>query len=156
MASRIIGMGDVLTLIEKAEAAYDGTDAEAMARAVVDGEFNLEDFRDQLRRLKKMGSLSSLLEMIPGLGSRAGSAEIDDGALRPTEAILDSMTREERRRPSIINGSRKKRIARGSGTHVQDVNRLLKQHAQMRRMMRSMTKKKGRGPGLPGLPFPFR
>ncbi|MFQ5702087.1 MAG: signal recognition particle protein, partial [Acidobacteriota bacterium] len=156
MASRIIGMGDVLTLIEKAEAVYEGENAEDLAHSLAEGEFSLEDLRDQLRKVRKMGPLSSLLEMIPGMSAMGGSAPIDDGALGPTQAILDSMTKEERSRPAIINGSRKRRIARGSGTHVQDVNKLLKQHARMRKMMRSMSRKARRGGGVPGLPFPFR
>jgi len=162
MASRIIGMGDVLTLIEKAEAVYDPEDAEEMTRSMVQGEFSLEDLREQLRKVKRMGSISSLLEMIPGVSSLAAKAGLkpDEGAeeegLKTTQAILDSMTREERLSPHLINGSRKKRIARGSGTHVQDVNKVLKQHAQMRRMMRAMTRRGRRGGAPPGLPFPFR
>ncbi len=162
MASRIIGMGDVLTLIEKAEAVYDEEDAEEMARSMVQGEFSLEDLREQLRKVKRMGSLSSLLEMIPGVSSLAAKAGLGQGegaeeeGLRTTQAILDSMTREERLSPHLINSSRKKRIARGSGTRVQDVNKVLKQHAQMRRMMRAMTRRGRRGGAPPGLPFPFR
>jgi len=162
MASRIIGMGDVMTLIEKAEAVYDEEDAEEMARSMVQGEFSLEDLREQLRKVKRMGSISSLLEMIPGVSSLAAKAGLKPGegaeeeGLKTTQAILDSMTREERLSPCLINGSRKKRIARGSGTHVQDVNKVLKQHAQMRRMMRAMTRRGRRGGAPPGLPFPFR
>ncbi|HZI94145.1 MAG TPA: signal recognition particle protein [Patescibacteria group bacterium] len=156
MASRIIGMGDVLSLIEKAEEAYEGENAEEMARALVEGEFTLEDFRQQIRKLKKMGPLTSLLEMIPGFSSVKGMSDIDDGALRVTEAVLDSMTPVERTNPQIINGSRRKRIARGSGTNVQEVNKLLKQYAQMRKMMRTMSKRPRKGPGFPGMPFPSR
>jgi len=140
MASRIIGMGDVMTLIEKAEEAFEGEDAAAMAQSLMEGEFSLEDFRDQLRKVKRMGSLASLMEMIPGLGAGGAMPDLDEGAMKATEAMLDSMTVEERRSPSIINGSRRRRIARGSGTSVQDVNRLLKQHAQMRRMMKTMSR----------------
>ncbi len=159
MASRIIGMGDVLSLIERAEAASEGEDPEEMTRALAEGEFTLEDLRDQLRRVKRMGPLSTLLEMIPGFSGGGAMPDVDDGALKSTQAILDSMTPEERARPAIISGSRKRRIARGSGTKVQEVNRLLKQHAQMRKMMRSMAGKARngrRGKGIPGLPFPFR
>ncbi len=157
MASRIIGMGDVMTLIEKAEEAFTQDEAAEAAQAMVEGEFTLEDLREQLRKLKKLGPLGSLLEMIPGFGALKGaSADLDDGAMRRVEAVLDSMTREERRNPSLINGSRRRRIARGSGTHVQDVNALLKQHAQMKKMMRNLSRggRLRRGPG--GLPFPFR
>jgi signal recognition particle subunit SRP54 len=162
MASRIIGMGDVLTLIEKAEAVYDEEDAEEMARSMVQGEFSLEDLREQLRKVKRMGSLTSLLEMIPGVSTLAAKAGLRPGegaeeeGLKTTQAILDSMTLEERLNPHLINGSRKKRIARGSGTHVQEVNKVLKQHAQMRRMMRTMARRGRRGGAPPGLPFPFR
>ncbi|MGH9867557.1 MAG: signal recognition particle protein [Candidatus Polarisedimenticolia bacterium] len=156
MASRIIGMGDVMTLIEKAEVAFTQEEAEEAAQAMAEGEFTLEDLRAQLRRLKKMGPLASLMEMIPGFGALKGASDLDDGAMRKVEAVLDSMTPQERRDPSVINGSRRRRIARGSGTNVQEVNRLLKQHAQMRKMMRTLSKSaRGRkGPGR--LPFPFR
>jgi len=157
MASRIIGMGDVMTLIEKAEVAFTQEEAEDAAQAMAEGEFTLEDLRAQLRRLKKMGPLASLMEMIPGFGALKGAtSEVDDGALRKVEAVLDSMTPQERRDPSVINGSRRRRIARGSGTHVQDVNRLLKQHAQMRRMMRTLSKSARGRKGSGRLPFPFR
>jgi signal recognition particle subunit SRP54 len=157
MASRIIGMGDVMSLIEKAEEAFTQEEAADAAQAMVEGEFTLEDLRDQLRKLRKMGPLASLLEMIPGFGALKGaSSDLDEGSMRKVEAVLDSMTHEERRNPALINGSRRRRIARGSGTHVQDVNALLKQHAQMRKMMRTLsrTARGRRGPGR--LPFPFR
>jgi len=156
MASRIIGMGDVLTLIEKAEEAYEGDNAEEMARALAQGDFTLEDFRDQLRKIKKMGPLSSLLEMVPGFSGVSGATDLDEGAMKRTEAVLDSMTPGERIDPSVINGSRRKRIARGSGTSVQEVNKLLKQFVQMRKMMRTMSKGRRRGPTGRGMPFPFR
>src|SRR5687767_8684778 len=140
MASRIIGMGDVMTLIEKAEEAFTEEEAAEAAQALVEGEFTLEDLRAQLRKLKKMGPLTSLLEMIPGLGAlKGGMPDMDDGAMKKVEAVLDSMTPDERRNPSLINGSRRRRIARGSGTNVQEVNKLLKQHAQMRKMMRTLS-----------------
>jgi signal recognition particle subunit SRP54 len=156
MASRIIGMGDVLTLIEKAEQAFDPGSAEDMARAMAEGEFTLEDFRAQIRSIKKMGPLSSLIEMIPGLGGMKGIGDIDGDALKQTEAMLDSMTRAERLNPNVINGSRRRRIARGSGTNVQEVNKLLKQYAQMRKMMRSMTTKTRSAPGKGWMPFSLR
>ncbi|HEY3174384.1 MAG TPA: signal recognition particle protein [Candidatus Polarisedimenticolia bacterium] len=156
MASRIIGMGDVMTLIEKAEEAYEGEDAEEMARALSEGDFTLEDFREQLRKLKKMGPISSLLEMLPGFGQLKGMSDIDEGAMKVTEAVLDSMTREERLNPSVISGSRRRRIARGSGTSAHEVNKLLKQYAQMRRMMKTMSRKGGKGLRFPKMPFPLR
>ncbi len=156
MASRIIGMGDVMTLIERAEQAYDGEADEDMARAMAEGDFNLEDFRDQLRKLRRMGPLSSLLEMIPGMSGLQGMGDLDEGALKGTEALLDSMTREERLHPSIIGGSRRRRIARGSGRNVQEVNRLLKQYAQMRKMMKTMSRKARKGGPFPGVKHPFR
>ncbi len=155
MASRIIGMGDVRTLIEKAADAYEDENAEKLARAVAQGEFTLEDFREQLRKLRKMGPLSSLLGLIPGLGGAPGLADVDDGALKATEAMLDSMTRHERLNPSVIGGSRRKRIARGSGRNVQEVNKLLKQHAQMRKMMRTLSRRSGKAGRFPGWPFPL-
>jgi signal recognition particle subunit SRP54 len=157
MASRIIGMGDVMTLIEKAEEAYSEEEAAEAAQALAEGEFTLEDLRSQLRKLKKMGPLASLMEMIPGMGALKGATDgIDDGAMKKVEAVLDSMTPEERRNPSVINGSRRRRIARGSGTNVQEVNKLLKQHAQMRKMMRTLSRT-GKGRRMPGrVPFPFR
>ena len=144
LASRIIGMGDVLGLIERAEAASEGEDPEELARQLVEGDFTLEDLRHQLGRVRRMGPLSSLLEMLPGFGGLPEGMSLEDDALKSTQAILDSMTADERMRPSIISGSRKRRIAKGSGTKVQDINRLLKQHAQMKKMMRTMTAK-GRG-----------
>ena len=155
MASRIIGMGDVLTLIEKAEQAYEGEDAKDMARAMAEGEFTLEDMRDQIAKLKKMGPLASLLEMIPGLGGLGAVRDLDEGAVKVTQAVLDSMTRRERLDPSIINGSRRRRIARGSGTNVQQVNKLLKQYGQMRKMIRAAARGARRSPGARGMRFPF-
>ena len=156
MASRIIGMGDVLTLIEKAEEAYEGEDTAEMARAMVEGDFTLEDFREQIRKVKKMGPLGSLLEMIPGLSGLKGLSDIDEGALKATQAVLDSMTRQERLNPSLISGSRRRRIARGSGTSTHEVNKLLKQYAQMRKMMKLASRKGRKGLAIPRMPFPFR
>ncbi len=146
LASRILGMGDVLTLIEKAEEALDQEQALAMGRKLVKGEFDLEDFRRQLREVKKMGPLSQLLDMIPGFSqvSKEMAPEITDQQMKRIEAIINSMTMEERRNPRIINASRKRRIARGSGTTVQEVNQLLAQFRQMQRMMKQMSS--GRGP----------
>jgi len=148
MASRILGMGDVLSLIEKAEAAFDEKKARELERKIRKAEFTLEDFRDQLRHIRKMGSLEGLLQMVPGL-SRLGGLGSFQGAERELvkiEAIINSMTPQERRNHTIINGKRRLRIARGSGTTVQDVNRLLKQYMAARKMLNRM--KKGRMGGL--------
>ena len=153
MARRILGMGDVLTLVEKAERAYDAKQAVALQRKLRRNEFTLEDFRDQLHTLRKMGSMGDLLGMIPGMkkftrGLDMGSAEAE---LKHVEAIIGSMTAEERRNHLVLNGSRRKRIALGSGTSVAEVNRFLKQFVQMKKMMKQMSKFAGRGlpPGLP-------
>jgi signal recognition particle subunit SRP54 len=139
MVSRILGMGDVLSLIEKAEAVFDRESAEAMARKLRRSEFTLEDYRDQLVQLRKMGPLDQVLSMIPGVGSlKDVNTEAGEQELRRAVAIVDSMTPRERRDPSVVNGSRRKRIARGSGTRVEDVNRLLKQFAQARKLMKSL------------------
>jgi len=147
LASRILGMGDVLTLIEKAEAALDQEQALAMGKKLLQGEFDLEDFLRQLREVKKLGPLSQLLEMIPGFSRLKAEVtpELTDRQLKMVEAIINSMTVEERRNPRIINASRKRRIARGSGTTVQDVNILLGQFRQMQRMMKQLTSSHGRG-----------
>jgi signal recognition particle subunit SRP54 len=146
LASRILGMGDVLSLIEKAEATLDEEQALAVGRRLAKGEFDLEDFRQQLREVKKMGPLSQILDMIPGFSrvSQQVSPEITDQQMKRVEAIVNSMTLEERRNPKIINASRKRRIARGSGTTVQEINQLLGQFRQMQRMMKQLTS--GRGP----------
>jgi len=147
LASRILGMGDVLTLIEKAEATFDREQAEKLAQKFVEAKFDLEDFLDQLRQVKKMGPISQVLDMIPGM-SRAKldvAPELADGQLRRVEAIISSMTFDERHHPEILGGSRKRRIARGSGTTVQEVNQLLAQFRQMQRMMKQLSSQKGRG-----------
>jgi signal recognition particle subunit SRP54 len=138
MVGRILGMGDVLGLIERAEEAFDKEKAEAFARKVLKSQFTLEDYREQLAQVKKMGPLDQVLSMIPGLGNAA--REVDTAAgereMKRAVAIIDSMTPVERREPSVINGSRRKRIARGSGTSVEDVNRLLKNFVQARKLMK--------------------
>lgn len=138
MASRILGMGDVLTLIEKAQQTVDEEDAKRLAKKVKDKGFDLNDLLDQLRQIQKMGSIKSLLGMIPGVGSKLKDADIDENQFKRLEAIISSMTIAEREKPSIINPSRKKRIAAGSGTKVEDINRLLKQFEQMNKMMKQM------------------
>ena len=147
LASRILGMGDVLTLIEKAEATLDQEQALAMGKKLVQGEFDLEDFLGQLHEVKKLGPLSQLLEMVPGFSQLKTelTPEITDKQMTMVEAIINSMTVTERRNPRIINASRKRRIARGSGTTVQDVNMLLGQFRQMQRMMKQLTSGRGRG-----------
>jgi signal recognition particle subunit SRP54 len=155
MASRILGMGDVLSLIEKAQAALDEKKAEELERKVRKAEFSLEDFRDQLGQIRRIGSLESLLQMVPGLNKLKGmgSFQVAEKELVKIEAIINSMTPQERRNHSIINGRRRLRIAKGSGTNVQDVNRLLKQYVMTRKMLQRM--KKGRMSGLPKGVFPF-
>lgn len=138
MVGRILGMGDVLGLIEKAEQVVDREQAEEQIRKLRRGEFTLEDYRSQLSQVKKLGPLESVLSMIPGLGSAAKDVDTEQGErdLKRALAIIDSMTPLERREPSVLNGSRRKRIAKGSGTHVEDVNRVLKQFVQARKLMK--------------------
>ena len=155
MASTILGMGDVLTLIEKAQAVVDEKKAVELEKKLRKSQFTLEDFRDQLVQVRKMGSLSDLLQMIPGMGKmkQMKHLEVDDGELVKIEAIINSMTRKERQNHAIINGSRRKRIAKGSGTRVQDVNSLLKNYTQVMKMMKKMNKSGMRGLGRGMLPF---
>jgi signal recognition particle subunit SRP54 len=147
MASRILGMGDLLTLIDKTQAEFDEKEAVKLEKKLRKNEFDLEDFQAQLRQMKKLGSLEQLLGMIPGLGQLKQLKKLkpDEKELVKIEAIICSMTREEKQNHKIINGSRRKRIAQGSGTRVQDVNRLLKNFAQTKKMMGQLTKKGGRG-----------
>ncbi|MBI3459750.1 signal recognition particle protein, partial [Candidatus Acetothermia bacterium] len=145
MAERILGMGDILGLIEQAEAQLDHADAEDFVRKVREDKFSLEDFRTQIRQVRKLGPLTKLLQKIPGMGQ----VEVDEKALNRVEAILNSMTRHERLRPEVLNGSRKKRIASGSGVQVSDVNKLLKRFEEARKMMKQL-----KGKRLPmGMPF---
>lgn len=154
LASRILGMGDVVTLVEKAQEAIDEEAAKDLEKKIRKDQFTLVDFYEQLQQIKKMGPLDQLLGMIPGLGKQLKNVQIDDRAFVRLEAIINSMTPEEREKPAIINGSRRKRIAMGSGTRVQDVNGLLKQFAEMRKMMKRMKKMKFRPGMMPGgLPF---
>jgi signal recognition particle subunit SRP54 len=140
MASRILGMGDVLSLIEKAETAFEPEAAREMAESIQKGGFSLEIFRDQMLQMRKMGSMSEILSMVPGLGAKMKGVEVDDKEVVRTVAIIDSMTPAERRRPAIIKGSHRRRIAAGSGTEVAQVNRVLKQFTQMQKMMRKLSK----------------
>jgi signal recognition particle subunit SRP54 len=140
MASRILGMGDVLSLIEKVEAEVDQKEAQRLAERVSKDKFTLEDLRAQLQQVKKMGPMSQIMNMLPGVGGKIKEEDIDENAIVRMEAILNSMTARERELPQLINGSRKKRIARGSGTSVQEINRLLKQYLSMKKMMRTLSK----------------
>jgi signal recognition particle subunit SRP54 len=156
MAGRILGMGDVLSLIEQAEQVFEKEQAEKAAERLMEGQFTLEDFLEQLQQVKKMGPISGLVGMLPGMPKELKNAEIGDDQVRVTEAIIRSMTKEERARPEIINGSRRTRIARGSGTEVADVNRLIKQFSEMQKMMKRMgalagpAAGKGKGKGKAG------
>jgi signal recognition particle subunit SRP54 len=147
IASRILGMGDVLSLIEEAEQKLDKKKAEKLANKIKKGKgFDLEDFRDQLQQMQNMGGVSGMLEKLPGMGNlaqAAATANVDTKMFKRMEVIIDSMTPLERRKPDLLNGSRKRRITDGSGTQIQDLNRLLKQHKQMSKMMKKMGKKGG-------------
>ncbi len=148
LASRVLGMGDVIGLIERAEAAFDEQSARDQAGKMMSGQMTLEDFIQQLRQIRKMGPISQILEMLPGQmgqAARAISPEEAERSLKMTEAIISSMTLQERRNPDILNASRRRRIARGSGTEVQEVNRMLKQFREMQRMMKTLQKTGGRG-----------
>ena len=166
MAGRILGMGDMLSLIEQAEQVFEKDQAEAAAEKMMDGEFTLDDFLEQMQALKKMGPLGNLLGMMPGMPKELKGAQIGDDQLKPVEAIIRSMTLLERRKPGLINASRRTRIANGSGTSVGDVNRLVKQFSEMQKMMKKMggmalggkgkKGKKGRGlPSMGGMPGGF-
>jgi signal recognition particle subunit SRP54 len=152
LAGRILGMGDVVSLVERAQETFDAKEAERLAEKLRKNSFTLDDFLEQMQQVKKMGPLGSLMEMIPGLGGAAKQAQaaIDRGELARVEAIIRSMTREERNDPGILNASRRRRIARGSGTSLPEVNRLVKQFGEMQRVMKMM---RGRGGRLPGLPM---
>ena len=143
MASRILGMGDVLTLIDKASEAFDEHDAEKFARKGMNSRLTLEDFLDQMQSMKKMGGLRSMINMLPGMSNK--DIDVDDNAMKKPEAIIRSMTPNERRDPSILNASRRKRIAAGSGTTVQDVNTLIRQFEQAQQMMKQMLNARGKG-----------
>ena len=153
MAQRSLGMGDVVSFVETAQEQFDEKQAEKLRKKIQSESFNLEDFYDQLQRIKKMGSLTDLVGMIPGVGRHVKDMDMDEDALKHVEAIIQSMTIEERLRPEVINGSRRRRIAGGAGVEVSDVNQLLRQFREMRKMMKTMTKLlgKGRAPDLSAL-----
>ncbi|MEN6435554.1 MAG: signal recognition particle protein, partial [Anaerolineaceae bacterium] len=148
LASRILGMGDVLGLIEKAEAAFDEEESKQQAGKMMNGKFTLEDFANQLKQVKKMGPLSQILDMLPGsIGQAAKMVDPKDAEnqLKKTEAIINSMTMQERRNPDILNANRRRRIARGCGLEVQDVNRLMKQFRDTQRLMKTLQSSGGKG-----------
>ncbi|HAB51924.1 MAG TPA: signal recognition particle protein [Ignavibacteriales bacterium] len=141
LASRILGKGDVISLVEKVQENFEEIEADRLEEKIRKNEFDFEDFLKQIKAIKKMGSLSSLVGMLPGLGSQVKNMKVDDNALVKTEAIINSMTYQERKKPKILNGNRRMRIARGSGTSIQEVNRLLKQFSEMQKMMSQFSKK---------------
>jgi signal recognition particle subunit SRP54 len=159
MASRILGMGDIVSLVEKAQQQFDEEEAKKLEQKFRRNQFTLDDFHQQLQQIKQMGSIRDLLGMLPGMDRALKGVDVDEKAMSRLEAILTSMTKQERSKPEIINGSRRRRIAAGSGTKVEEVNRLLKQFDEMRKMMRQLTSGKGgnmraqlaRGMGLPGM-----
>lgn len=143
MASRILGMGDVISLVERAQQAYDEDEAKRLNKKIRKNQFDFNDFLQQLQQVKKMGNMKDLLGMIPGMGKALKGVDLDDNSFKPIEAIIRSMTMQERENPDLINGSRKVRIAKGSGRNVQEVNNLLKQFADMRKLMKTMNKMGG-------------
>lgn len=160
MADRILGMGDIVSLVEKAQEQYDEEEAKRLQKKIAKNQFDFNDFMSQIQQIKKMGNLKDLASMIPGVGKAIKDIEIDDNAFKGIEAIIQSMTPKERTNPEILNGSRRQRIAKGSGTNIQDVNRLIKQFDQTRKMMKMVTGSKmgkmmanmPKTPGMPKMP----
>ncbi|MBR5204781.1 MAG: signal recognition particle protein [Bacteroidaceae bacterium] len=154
MADRILGMGDIVSLVERAQEQYDEEEAKRLQKKIQKNQFDFNDFMSQIQQIKKMGNLKELASMIPGVGKAIKDIDIDDNAFKSIEAIINSMTPKERTNPEIINGSRRTRIAKGSGTNIQEVNRLLKQFEQTRKMMKMVTgSKMGKMmSGMPGMP----
>jgi len=159
MASRILGMGDVISLVERAQQQFDEDEARKVQKKIAKNQFGFDDFLKQIQQVKKMGNIKDLAGMIPGMGKAVKDVDIDDDAFKGIEAIIHSMTKQERKNPKLLNGSRKKRIADGSGTSVVDVNQLIKQFSQMGKMMKMMQgdggkqmmqMMKGKG-GMPGM-----
>ena len=151
MAQRILGMGDVVTLVEKAQEQFDEAQAKKLQKKIRKNSFDFEDFLDQVQQIKKMGNVKDLLAMVPGMGKALKGVDIDDDAFKHIEAIIRSMTPDERQHPEKLNGSRKTRIAKGSGTSVQEVNQLLKQFGEMKKMMKMMSGTGGKRRGLGGM-----
>ncbi|MCF0199673.1 MAG: signal recognition particle protein, partial [Bacteroidaceae bacterium] len=139
MADRILGMGDIVSLVERAQEIYDEKEARKLEERIKKNKFGFDDFYNQIQQIKKMGNIKDLASMIPGVGKALKDVDIDDNAFKQTEAIILSMTLKERQNPAILNTSRRMRIAKGSGTTIQDVNRLIKQFDQMRKMMKMVT-----------------
>jgi signal recognition particle subunit SRP54 len=156
MAQRILDMGDILSLVEKAKAEFDEKEAQRLEKKIRKNQFDFNDFLTQLGHIKKMGNIKSLMAMIPGMGKMAQNMDIDERAFVKIEAIIQSMTPEERSNPALIGTSRKKRIAGGSGNKVEEINQFLKQFEQMRQMMFQMSKMTGPGGQMkmPKMPFP--
>jgi len=148
MAGRILGMGDVISLVERAQATFDEDEAQRLSKKIAKNKFDFEDFLSQLQQIKKMGNMKDLLGMLPGVGSKIKDLDIDDNAFKGIEALIQSMTPQEREKPELLNASRKQRIAVGSGRSVQELNKLLTQFTQMRQMMKSMNNNKGKMKGL--------
>jgi signal recognition particle subunit SRP54 len=144
MADRILGMGDVVSLVERAQQQYDEAEARRLSKKIAKNQFDFNDFLGQLNQIKKMGSMKELMGMIPGMDKALKGVDISDDAFKPIEAMISSMTPAERANPSLINGSRKERIARGSGTTIVEVNRFLKQFEQTSKMMRKVQQMKRR------------
>jgi signal recognition particle subunit SRP54 len=153
MAQRILGMGDIVSLVERAQEVFDEEEAERIQKKLLKDQFTFEDFYTQIQQIKKMGNLKDLMGMIPGVGKAVKDLDISDDAFKGIEAIINSMTPAERQTPDIINGVRRKRIASGSGTDIQQVNQLLKQFEEMRKMMKSFGKMQGAGRSMPKMPF---
>lgn len=153
MAQRILGMGDIVSLVEKAQQVFDEDEAALIQKKLLKDQFTFQDFYNQIQQIKKMGNIKDLVGMIPGVGKAIKDIDISDDSFKGIEAIINSMTEKERQTPDIINGSRKKRLANGSGTDIQQVNQLLKQFEEMRKMMKNMSKMQGAGRSLKGLPF---
>lgn len=157
MADRILGMGDIVSLVERAQEQYDEEEAKRLQKKIAKNQFDFNDFIAQIQQIKKMGNLKELASMIPGVGKALKDVDIDDNAFKSIEAIIYSMTPEERKNPAILNGSRRQRIAKGSGTSIQEVNKLLKQFDETRKMMRMLTNAKSGNMKLPKMPgFGFR
>ncbi|MDX2001707.1 MAG: signal recognition particle protein [Chitinophagales bacterium] len=153
MAQRILGMGDIVSFVEKAQEHYDAEQAAKLQKKIRKDQFDFNDFLGQLNQIRKMGNMKDLLAMIPGMGKAIKDIDIDDNSFKKIEAIILSMTPQERENPDLINGSRRARLAKGSGNNIQEVNQFLKQFEEMKKMMKNMTKMSAAGRGLKGLPF---
>jgi signal recognition particle subunit SRP54 len=152
MADRILGMGDIVSLVERAQEQYDEEQAHKLQKKIAKNQFDFDDFLNQIQQIKKMGNLKDLMGMIPGMGKMMKDIDVDDDAFKHIEAIIRSMTKQERVNPGILNGSRKQRIAKGSGTNIQEVNKLLKQFDDMRKMMKMMGNKQNMAKMMKGMP----